>query len=210
MKVQKLLIAAILMAITSIADGKIIFTPPWMPQAQFAGVYVALDKGYFADEGLDVEIKHIKQSTRQSAVDLLKSGEADIIIIQFAGALIARDQGVPLVNVLQTSQNCGLVYVSKKPVTSYKQLQNKKIATWENGFREISELAFFEKGLKVNWIPSLSVVNLYVANAVDGMLAYSFNEYLRLLMAIGEISNKNVLHFSDIGYNYPEEGIYTT
>lgn len=210
MRPKKILFAAILLAITSIAEGKIICTPPWMPQTQFAGVYVAMDKGYFADEGLDVEIKHIKQSTRQSAVDLLKSGESNIIILQFVGALIARDQGVPLVNVLQTSQNCGLVYVSKKPVTSYKQLQNKKISTWENGFREIPELAFFEKGVKVNWIPSLSVVNLYVANAVDGMLAYSFNEYIRLLMAIGEISNKNVLHFSDIGYNYPEEGIYTT
>lgn len=90
-------------------------------------VYVAMDKGFFDDEGLDVEIKHIKQSTRQSAIDLINNGEADIIMMQFVGALIARGQGVPLVNVLQTSQNCGLVYVSKKPVTSYEQLQNKKL-----------------------------------------------------------------------------------
>lgn len=210
MKPQKLLILAFLLTTTSIAGGKIIFTPQWMPQAQFAGVYVAMDKGFFDDEGLDVEIKHIKQSTRQSAIDLINNGEADIIMMQFVGALIARGQGVPLVNVLQTSQNCGLVYVSKKPVTSYEQLQNKKIATWENGFREIPELAFFEKGVKVNWVPSLAVINLYVANAVDGMLAYTYNEYIRLLMAIGEIPNKNVLHFSEIGYNYPEDGIYTT
>lgn len=210
MKPQKLLILAFLLTTTSIAGGKIIFTPQWMPQAQFAGVYVAMDKGFFDDEGLDVEIKHIKQSTRQSAIDLINNGEADIIMMQFVGALIARGQGVPLVNVLQTSRNCGLVYVSKKPVTSYEQLQNKKIATWENGFREIPELAFFEKGVKVNWVPSLAVINLYVANAVDGMLAYTYNEYIRLLMAIGEIPNKNVLHFSEIGYNYPEDGIYTT
>ncbi len=210
MKPQKILIAVILMTVTSIAEGKIIFTPQWMPQAQFAGVYVAMDKGYFADEGLNVEIRHIKQSTRQSAIDMLKNGDTDIIMTQFVGALIGRDKGVPLVNVLQTSQNCGLVYVSKKPVTSYKQLHNKKIGTWRGGFREIPEIAFFEKGLKVNWIPSLSAMNLYVANAVDGMLAYSFNEYLRLLMAIGEIPNKNVVYFSDIGYNYPEDGIYTT
>lgn len=62
----------------------------------------------------------------------------------------------------------------------------------------------------MNWVPSLAVINLYVANAVDGMLAYTYNEYIRLLMAIGEIPNKNVLHFSEIGYNYPEDGIYTT
>lgn len=205
-----LLMIALLLATANIAEAKIRFTPQWTPQAQFAGIYVALEKGFFTDEGLDVEIKHIKQATRLSATDLLKNGETDIITSQFIGALILRSKGMPLVNILQTSQNCGLVCISTKPLTSYKQLNGKKIATWKSGFREISELAFSDKKIKVDWIEALYGINLYVAKAVDGMLAYSYNEYVRLLMALGEISNKNVIRFSDIGYNYPEDGLYTT
>jgi NitT/TauT family transport system substrate-binding protein len=63
MKIYKSILTAIcsimLMAasFTTQADDKFTLQIKWVTQAQFAGYYVALEKGFYDDEGLDVTIK---------------------------------------------------------------------------------------------------------------------------------------------------------
>ncbi|MEI6050175.1 MAG: ABC transporter substrate-binding protein, partial [Bacteroidota bacterium] len=47
---------------------KIVFAPQWLPQAQFAGYYIAQDKGFYKEAGLDVEIIHPSASVKASAL----------------------------------------------------------------------------------------------------------------------------------------------
>ena len=37
---------------------RIVFTPQWTPQSQFAGYYVAQEKGFYQEAGIEVIIKH--------------------------------------------------------------------------------------------------------------------------------------------------------
>ena len=66
----------------------------WVPQAQFAGYYVAAQKGYYKDAGLDVTID--AASTDVSPVQALVGGTADVVIDWAADALSSREKGVKL------------------------------------------------------------------------------------------------------------------
>mgnify|MGYP003293371932 CR=1 FL=1 len=189
---------------------KLYFTPQWIPQTQFAGYYVAKEKGFFKEVGLNVIFRHLKTETKQTPITFLQSNETQIITTHFLQALEAVDNGCKLVNILQTSQNNALMCVSSKKIRSIKELSGKNIGTWKVGFKEVAELAFMENDVKVNWIPFLNGVNLFVYKAVDATLCYSYSEFIRLYMIKGEIPEENKVYFSKIGYNYPEDGVYVT
>lgn len=56
---------------------KIVFTPQWTAQSQFAGYYVALEKGFYKEAGLNVEIQH--PSASYSAINRLIEGSSRVI-----------------------------------------------------------------------------------------------------------------------------------
>ena len=111
--------------------------PHWLPQAQFAGYYMALQKGFYAELGLQVKIIHPNAS--RIVTESLKNKEVDVISLFLVSALTAQDKGVPLVNIAQISQNSALMIVAKKSKNfkSIKDLQNKRIGIWKSGFDEI-------------------------------------------------------------------------
>ena len=203
-----LLISLLLLSTLSLDAQKVRFMPQWTPQAQFAGYYMAQEKGYFEEEGLDVEIIHINPTTRKNTIAYLRAGDVDITMMQPCQAMAARDGGLELVNVLQTSQNCGLVCVSKSPLPDLKSLDGMRLGVWKSGYGEVARLAASDYSLNVQWVPFISPTTLYVKNAVDGVLAYTYHELIQLFLATGEMNEENVLHFSDFGYNYPEDGLY--
>src|SRR5690349_22269038 len=69
----------------------------WVPQAQFAGYYVAKEKGFYDEEGLDVTIKPGGPDIAPEQV--IAGGGADIITTWMPAALASREKGVPLVNI---------------------------------------------------------------------------------------------------------------
>lgn len=187
---------------------KIVFTPQWTSQCQFAGYYVALEKGFYADAGLEVEIR--QPSTSKPAIEYLKSGESQIITMQLAQALYETGQGAPLVNILQTSQQSSLLLVSRKPVEGIEDLRGKRIGRWKTNFAVTAQAADRIHALQIEWIPFIQNINLFISGAIDGTLATSYNEYYQLLFSGVEMSEKNVIRFSRIGYDIPEDGVYVT
>lgn len=204
------LVICMMQACIANAYTKFVFTPTWTAQAQFAGYYVAQEKGFFREEGLSVEIKHLKPYSKKTPCDMIEEGESNIICISLLKAIQARDAGLNLINVLQTSQNTGLMCVSPDKLPSLKYLHGKKLGTWKTGYREIVDIALKESGTEVEWVPFLKGVNLFVAKAVDATLCYSYNEYIQLVMARGEIPEENKIAFIKTKYNIPEEGLYVT
>lgn len=73
---------------------RVTFAPQWNAQAQFAGYFVAKEKGFFNDEGLDVKI--IFPSNSQSSHVLLKEGKCQFITTQLLDAIKIRDWGTNL------------------------------------------------------------------------------------------------------------------
>ena len=105
---KKLLIGifAAMMASAASAGDEVKLQLQWVTQAQFAGYYVALDKGYYKDEGLDVTI--LPGGPDVAPPQVLAGGGADVMLNWMPSALAARERGLPVVNIC-------LLYTSPSP-----------------------------------------------------------------------------------------------
>ncbi|MBQ2208579.1 MAG: ABC transporter substrate-binding protein [Prevotella sp.] len=186
---------------------KIVFTPQWTAQAQFAGYYVALEKGFYREAGIEVEIVH--PSVTQSAINRLLNNSSQATTLQLCQALELIDEGVSLVNILQTSMNNAMVIVSardKDPLTQ----KGGRVGIWSVGFGQLAICMSIKENLDYEWIRFASNVNLFVSGALDATLAMSYNEYYQLAQAGMKLTDKNVYRFCDHGYNVQEDGVYVT
>jgi len=189
-------------------QNKLVFTPHWLPQAQFAGFYVALEKGYYADAGLDVEIIH--PLVTENAIESLINGQADLISLFLVTALRARSEGVDLVNIAQLSQHSAIMMVSKKTsgIETIHDFQGKKIGIWMSGFEEVPKALMNEYNLDVTWVPILSTVNLFLAGGIDIMTVMWYNEYHTIYLSGIDHDELTTFFLSDYGYDIPEDGLY--
>ena len=119
----------------------------WVTQAQFAGYYVAKDKGYYKDAGLDVTIKPGGPDIAPAQV--IAGGGADVIIDWMPSALASREKGVPLVNIAQPFKRSGLELTCRADTGIKKpaDLKGKTIGVWFFG----NEYPF------LSWMSKLSI-----------------------------------------------------
>jgi len=98
----------------------------WFHQFQFAGYYAAKEKGFYADEGLDVVIKEYNPA--KTTVQTVLNNEATYGVSD-AGLLLQRAKGKPVVLLKQIFQHSPLVFISLKDsgIISPYQMINKKI-----------------------------------------------------------------------------------
>ena len=186
---------------------KITFSPQWTPQSQFAGYYAALENGYYAEVGLDVSIVHPTQS--YNSINMLKDGTSDIITSELIQAMVATDKDIKLVNLLQTTQHTTLVLIShNKDVHKLSDLAGCRIGTWKVGFSEIPYIIDKEHNLGIEWIKFTNPLNIYISHAIDATLGKSYNE--RILFSMSGITPGSFLRFSEMGYDYPEDGLYVS
>lgn len=210
MKKLSLAAAALFAAIFLYGQEKVRFMPAWIPQAQFAGFYMAQEKGFYADEGLDVEISNLSISSSVNPLEELSAGNIDICTSQLVQGTISRSKGNPILNILQIAQNSSLVCVSHTPIKNLSDLDGLRIARWKSGHGEHADMACREFGVQPKWEYTLTGINLFISRAVDAMIAYRFSEYLQLLFAKGRIPSENVIDFGDFGFNFPEDAVFTS
>lgn len=185
--------------------SRIIFTPQWLPQSQFAGYYAAEEKGFYRDAGLDVSITHISSSS--SSAKRLEEGKCHVITLQLVQALHAISEGMQLVNVLQTSQRSGQIIVPRHDnIKKISDLHGIKLAAWLSGFSETAHFLDRERKLNIQWVPYKENISLFIRGAVDAILAMDFNEYLSILSS--GINPQQIFRLSDLGYDIPEDGVY--
>ena len=185
----------------------VVFTPQWTAQSQFAGYYVAQELGYYREEGLNVQIAH--PNATQGSDERIKSNTSQITTLQLAQAMQLIDQGTPLVNLLQTSMNNGLLIVSRRNMNPMEQ-KGAKVALWRAGFTQLVECAANEADLQFEWVRAANMINLFVAGAVDASVAMSYNEYYQILQAGIKITEYNIYRFADHDCNIQEDGLYVT
>lgn len=204
---QYILIILSLLTVSLLQAQRIVFTPQWLPQAQFAGYYVAQTKGFYLEEGLDVEFKH--PSASYPAVNRMIDGNSHIITLQLPQAMVAIDRGFPLVNILQTSQHNSLLIIPHNDsIRTLNDLRNKRVGVWKAGFGETALLLDKQHELNIEWIQHLQGINLLLSGAIDAILAMSYNEYW-LIMASG-IQPQHIFSLADYGLDIPGDGLYVS
>ena len=125
--------AFILSASAVFSADKVTIQLKWVTQAQFAGYYVAKDKGFYDAEGLDVTIK--PGGTDIAPAQVLAGGGADVMVDWMPSALAAREKGLPLVNIAQPFKSSGMMLTCRKDmgVNSTADLKGKTLGVWFYG-----------------------------------------------------------------------------
>ncbi|MCX5813005.1 MAG: ABC transporter substrate-binding protein [Proteobacteria bacterium] len=185
------------------------FIPQWSPQAQFAGYFVAFEKGFYKKQGIILNI--LPGGPNRPSLDLLDKGEADFATAWLSAAIQKSSQGIKLVNVGQIIQRSALMLIAKKASGIYRpeDINGRKVGIWSADF-QLQPLAFLKKyNLKAIIVPQSYSINLFLRDGVDVASAMWYNEYHTILNAGLNPDELTTFFFYEHGLNFPEDGIYT-
>lgn len=187
---------------------KAAFIPHWSPQAQFAGYYVAYEKGLYRKHGLDLTI--IPGGPAHSPIDYLRQKKADFGSLWLCSAIEKRGQGLNLINIAQIMQKSALMLVAKKEsgIRTLQDMNGKKVGLWRNEFQIQPRSLFKKYNLKVRIIPQSFSVNLFLQGGVDVASAMWYNEFHTLLNSGLNPDELSTFFFFDYELNFPEDGLY--
>jgi NitT/TauT family transport system substrate-binding protein len=204
-----------MLAVTQVAAAgpgagltKVTFIPQWQPQAQFAGYYVAFEKGFYRQHGLTVKI--LRGGPEAPASEWLAKGRANFGTMFLSDGIERRARGIKLVDIAQIVQRSALMLVAKKSsgINSPQDMNGKKVGLWRHEF-QLQPRAFFRKfGLKVKVIPQAGTINLFLRGGVDVASAMWYNEYDQIIESGVNPSELTTFFMADYGMNFPEDGIY--
>ena len=187
----------------------------WVTQAQFAGYYVALDKGFYADEGLNVTIKPGGPDIAPAQV--IAGGGADVVLDWMPSALASREKGLALVNIAQPFKSSGMMLTCRKDagVSSPADFAGKTLGVWFFG-NEYPFLSWMSKlGLSTDGGDN-GVTVLKQGFNVDPILqgqaacvsTMTYNEYWQIIDAGLTPDDLVVFKYEDQGVATLEDGMY--
>ncbi len=187
----------------------------WVTQAQFAGYYVALDKGFYADEGLNVTVKPGGPDVAPAQV--IAGGGADVVIDWMPSALASREKGLDLVNIAQPFKSSGMMLTCRKDagIATPADFAGKTLGVWFFG-NEYPFLSWMSKlGLTTDGSAS-GVTVLKQGFNVDPILqgqaacvsTMTYNEYWQIIDAGLTPDDLVVFKYEDQGVATLEDGLY--
>src|SRR5579883_293724 len=198
------------------AADKVTLQLKWVTQAQFAGYYVAKDKGYYKDENLDVTIK--PGGPDIAPVQVIAGGGADVVVDWMPDALSAREKGVPLVNIAQPFKHSGLelTCLASTGIKTPADLKNRTLGVWFYG-NEYPFLNWMGKlGYKTDGSPGgVKVlkqgfnVDPLLQKQADCISTMTYNEYWQVIDAGIPPDQLVVFKYEDEGVATLEDGLYT-
>lgn len=188
----------------------------WVTQSQFAGYFAAVDQGFYAEEGLDVEIL-------EGAVDIVPqqmvaSGQAEFGLAWVPKALVSNEEGADLINIGQVFQRSGTLMVSwaDSGITSPTDWEGKKVGTWGfgNEFELTAAIELFEV-TPAEIVQQPFDMSLLLNTEIDSAQAMTYNEYAQVLEATnpdtGELytpDDLSVIDFNDLGTAMLQDAIW--
>lgn len=184
------------------------FLPQWAPQAQFAGYYVAHERGFYRRHGIDLTIA--RGGPEASPTTALQSGTADFTTLMLSTAVQRRAAGMPLVNIAQVMQKSALMLVARTStgITSPRDLAGRRVGLWPADF-QVQPLALLRNyGVAVTVVPQAYSIDIFLRGQADAVSAMWYNEFHEILMAGVPESTLTTIFFHEHGLNFPEDGIY--
>jgi len=170
------------------AETKIRFSLDWIPGSVHAPFFIALYKGYYKAEGLDVTIDRGKGSAelvRQLASGVYDMGYPDISVVTDFNSKNP-DKGFPVLMMGYEQAPAAIVFLKSSGITSPKQLEGKKLGSAANDatfklFPIFAKHAGFDAGkVEIQYIePKLREV-LLAKHDVDAIPGQIFNAILEL------------------------------
>ena len=216
-KITTLIVAASMSMVSTIAlaGDKVTLQLKWVTQAQFAGYFVAKDRGFYKDEGLDVTIKPGGPDVAPPQV--IAGGGADVIIDWMPSALASREKGLKLVNIAQPFKRSGMMLTCRKDsgVKTPSDLPGRTLGVWFYG----NEYPF------LSWMSQLGVptdgsaqgvtvlkqgfnVDPILQKQADCVSTMTYNEYWQIIDAGLGADELVTFKYEDQGVATLEDGLY--
>jgi NitT/TauT family transport system substrate-binding protein len=187
----------------------------WVTQGQFAGYYVALDQGFYEEEGLNVTIRPGGPDIAPPQV--IAGGGADVIVEWMPAALAAREQGLPLVNIAQPFVRSGMMLtcLAETGIEEPEDFRGRTLGVWFFG----NEYPF------LSWMSTLGIptdggedgvevlrqgfnVDPLLQRQADCISTMTYNEYWQVIDAgIGE-DELITFAYEDQGVATLEDGLW--
>lgn len=192
--------------------AKVTLQLKWVTQAQFAGYYVAQEKGFYKAAGLDVTIKPGGPDIAPEQV--IAGGGADVIVDWMPSALASREKGNKLVNIAQPFKHSGLMLTCRKEtgIATPADLKGKTLGVWFYG-NEYPFLSWMSKlGLKtdtdIKVLKQGFNVDPLLQKQADCISTMTYNEYNQVLEAGVKPEDLVVFKYEDQGVATLEDGLY--
>ena len=200
---------ALMVATAAHAADEVKLQLQWVTQAQFAGYYVALDKGYYDAENLDVTI--LPGGPDIAPPQVLAGGGADAMLNWMPSALAARERGLPVVNIAQPFKTSGLMLTCWKDtgITSPADFKGKTIGVWFFG-NEYPFLSWMsQEGISteggadgVTVLRQGFNVDPLLQRQADCISTMTYNEY-------GQVLDAGVSEDELVTFKYENQGVAT-
>jgi len=195
----------------------------WFPQAQFAGYYAALDKGFYKAEGLNVTIK--PGAVEIVPATVVASGQAEFGISWVPRMLAPRESGADVQIISQVFQRSGTLQVAWKEsnITKADDWRGKKVGTWGFGNEHELYAAMRKVGIDpanpadVTIVPQDFTMAAFLNGEIDAAQAMTYNEYAQVLEAknpdTGQLyqpSDLDVVSMESAGTAMLQDAIFTS
>jgi len=187
----------------------------WVTQSQFAGYYVAKEKGFYDEADLDVTINAGGPDIAPPQV--IAGGGADVIIDWMPSALPSREKGVALVNIAQPFKRSGMMLTCRKEtgIAAPADFKGKTLGVWFFG----NEYPF------LSWMSQLGIptdggaegvtvlkqgfnVDPILQKQADCISTMTYNEYWQVIDAGIPAEELVVFKYEDQGVSTMEDGLY--
>lgn len=186
----------------------------WLPQAQFMGYYVAKEKGYYEDEGIDITI--LPGGSDIIPEQQVYNGGADIGVTWVSSLMKYQSDGWDLVEVAQMFQKSAMLLVSKTSagIESPADLKGKKVGSWFGGneyeIYALLEANGIDRENDLELVQQDFTMNQILDDQIDAASAMTYNEYGLLLEAGLSDSELNVIDMNDEGVAMLEDCLFVT
>lgn len=199
----------------ALAADEVTLQLKWVTQAQFAGYYVALEKGFYDEENLDVTIKPGGPDIAPTQV--IAGGGADVTVEWMPAALAARERGLPLVNIAQPFKSSGLMLTCLKEtgISGPEDFPGRTLGVWFFG----NEYPF------LSWMSQLGIpteggedgvevlkqgfnVDPLLQKQADCISTMTYNEYWQVIDAGIAADDLVTFKYEDQGVATLEDGLY--
>ena len=195
----------------------------WVTQAQFAGYYAAVAKGYYKQFGLDVSLKVGGPSITPETV--VASGQAQVGVDWVPSLLAARDTGTNLVSIGQMFSRSGMTEISFKNsgITSVAKMKGKKVGVWCCGNQFELFAALTKNGIDPNNKSDVTIFNQpftmtdFLSKRIDAAAAMTYNELAQVLESknpstgnLYTLKDLNVIPMQAQGTAMLEDNLFTT
>lgn len=185
----------------------------WVTQAQFAGFYVALDKGWYQAEGIDLTI--YPGGPDIVPVDLVAGGTRDFGTTLLTDLVVAIQKGKRAVGIAQIQQDNGLRLLAGKSsgIAHPTDFLGKKVGVWLGGWEMQFNALLAQHAISMDQLTVVSQgfsMKPFIEGRLDVASAMIYNEYHMVLAQGVSPSDITVIDFADYGLDFPGDTLFTS